>query len=67
VSLDGVTADTDFDVDVSLSGSDAEADALILEAFGFVTFADSVSGGIKFACATDKPGVNIPLNIRIYG
>ena len=66
VALGAVTADTDFDVDVSLSGTDAEADALLLEGFGLVVFADSVSGGIKFACATDKPGVNIPLNIRIY-
>lgn len=67
VSLGGVTADTDFDVDVNLSGTDAEADALILEAFVLVTFADSVSGGIKFACPSEKPGVNIPINIRIYG
>ncbi len=66
VSLAGVTAETDFDVDVDLSGTDAEADALILAAFGLVIFADSVSGGIKFACATEKPEVNIPLIIRIY-
>lgn len=66
VSLAGVTAETDFDVDVELSGTDAEADALILEAFGLVTFADSVSGGIRFACPAEKPGVNIPLTIRLY-
>lgn len=61
-----ITTDTDFDVDVDQSGTDANADALILEAFGLVTFADSVSGGIKFACPVEKPEVNIPLNIRIY-
>ena len=66
VSLGGVTADTDFDVDVELGGTDAEADALILEAFGLVIFADSVSGGIRFACPAERPGVNIPLTIRLY-
>lgn len=68
VSVSGaaITADTDFDVDVEQSGTDAEADALILAAFSLVTFADSVSGGIRFACPATLPDVNIPVNIRIY-
>ncbi len=66
VSISGVTAETDFDVDVELLGTDAEADVLVLEAFGLVTFADSVSGGIRFACPTDLPDINIPVIVRMY-
>lgn len=65
LTLDGVTAETDFDYDCELSGTDVEADATVLEAFSLVVWAGSQAGGIKF-CATDKPDSNIPMLLRVY-
>lgn len=64
-SVSGMTASTEFDYDPSLTGTDEESDIAVVEAFTNVIFAGGGDGIVTFK-ATDAPGVNIPVIVRLF-
>lgn len=60
VNVSGVTADMNIDYALNPTGT-SEA---IAEAFSFISSMETVSGGVRFRCNSDKPTVNIPIVLK---
>lgn len=60
VTVSGVTASMNIDYALNPTGTTES----VYEAFGYISSMETVSGGVKFRCNSDKPTVNIPIVLK---